>query len=286
MRYFDPNLLRTLVAFADTGTMVRAAEIVGRTPSAITTQMQRLEEMIGSPIFETMGRRRVLTPVGEQLVVHARRILQENQAAWLKMAGAKANGTLRLGVTQDFVGQRLSNILKIFLQSYPRVCFELSFGRSIDLVRAYEQKKLDVLVSVRQMPRDDEIALLEEPMNWIGAQSIYPNIDEDLPLALLNPPCGFRESALQVLEENSLPYRMVATSPSLAGIETVVDAGLALTVRTTLWLKIGRVVVPKSFKLPTLPNVVFSICVHKDGNDVAHSFSELLKNEFNFYSYD
>lgn len=81
MRHFDPNLLQTLVTFADTGSLVRTAAIVGRTPSAVTAQMQRLEEVAGVALLEAQGRGRALTEAGLLLVGHARRILSAHNDA-------------------------------------------------------------------------------------------------------------------------------------------------------------------------------------------------------------
>ena len=102
MKHFGTDLLETLVAFADAGTLARTAEIVGRTPSAVTAQMQRLGEIADVPLLEAVGRRRVLTDAGERLVGHARRILAAEQEALLSLAGAAADGNAGLGLTQDF----------------------------------------------------------------------------------------------------------------------------------------------------------------------------------------
>ena len=61
MRDIDPALLRALVVFADTGSLARVAAVVGRTPSAVTSQLQRLEEIAGVPLLQVSGRGRVLT---------------------------------------------------------------------------------------------------------------------------------------------------------------------------------------------------------------------------------
>jgi DNA-binding transcriptional LysR family regulator len=56
MQHFDPDLLRTFLAFVDTGSLGRAASAVSRSPSAVTAQMQRLEEIIGEPLLVAAGR--------------------------------------------------------------------------------------------------------------------------------------------------------------------------------------------------------------------------------------
>jgi DNA-binding transcriptional LysR family regulator len=102
MNHFDPDLLRTLVAFAEAGSLAHAAASVGRTPSAVTAQMQRLEESVGVPLIEPAGRGCALTDAGERLVGHARRILAANNEAWLSITGAAADGRVAVGMTQDF----------------------------------------------------------------------------------------------------------------------------------------------------------------------------------------
>src|SRR5262245_6145023 len=107
MRLIDPELLRTFLAFVDAGSLARAAVIVGRSPSAITAQMQRLEDTVGGPLLSPAGRGRVLTPLGEDLAIHARRILDVNREAWLSLKGATADGRVVLGATQDFADSTL-----------------------------------------------------------------------------------------------------------------------------------------------------------------------------------
>ena len=65
METIDPDLLRTFLAFVDGGSLARAAIVVGRSPSAVTAQMQRLEEVVGEPLLVRHGRgfwRRTATP--------------------------------------------------------------------------------------------------------------------------------------------------------------------------------------------------------------------------------
>src|SRR4026208_373710 len=69
------DLLRTLVAIADTGSFNRAARAVFRTPSAVSMQMKKLEEQVAKPLFAKDGRSVILTPDGEALVGYGRRIL-------------------------------------------------------------------------------------------------------------------------------------------------------------------------------------------------------------------
>ncbi len=73
------DLLKTLVAIAETGNFSAAAEAVFRTPSAVSMQVKRLEELLGRPVFKRDSRSVTLTGDGEMLLVHARRVLAMNR---------------------------------------------------------------------------------------------------------------------------------------------------------------------------------------------------------------
>ncbi|OXC89929.1 LysR family transcriptional regulator, partial [Achromobacter sp. KAs 3-5] len=72
---FDPALLRTFVAVCRYGSLSRAAEMSGRAQSALSTQIRRLEEMVGKRLLHRTGRGMAPTTEGELLLSYANRIL-------------------------------------------------------------------------------------------------------------------------------------------------------------------------------------------------------------------
>jgi DNA-binding transcriptional LysR family regulator len=276
MRLIDPDLLRTFVAFVDAGSLARAATVVGRSPSAVTAQMQRLEEIIGEPVLAAAGRGRALTPAGQEFVAHARRILDANREAWLALKGARADGRVVLGATQDFSESALPTLLRTFARTYPRVRMELRIGRSYELAKALDEGAADVIVSMRQDVQATEVGVLREPMMWLGAASGQVTAKAELPLALLDPPCGFRAAAITALDAASRPYRIAATSASLSGLRAAVVAGIAATVRTSRWMEDGIVDLSVSMDLPALPEAVFSVRLRRDAGSAARDLAELL----------
>ncbi|HEV7322497.1 MAG TPA: LysR substrate-binding domain-containing protein [Ensifer sp.] len=276
MQAFDPELLRTFLAFAESGSLANAASYVGRTPSAVTVQMQRLETMIGEPLLAPSGRGRILTPAGEELVVHARRILDVNRDAWLSLKGASADGRLSLGCTQDFADSNLPELLRHFGRTHPRVRLDLRVGRSRELTAAYDQGAIEVLIVMREAAASDEMAVLREPMVWLSASDDPAVFDGELPLAVLDPPCGFRSAATVALEEAGRPFRIAATSPSLSGLRAAVRSGIAVTVRTARFLGEGVTLAPKALALPALPNAEFSLRLKPKPGKAASSLALLL----------
>ncbi|MET3520440.1 LysR substrate-binding domain-containing protein [Mesorhizobium abyssinicae] len=276
MQTLDPDLLKTFLAFVDGGSLAKAASTVGRSPSAVTAQMQRLEEIVGEPLLAPQGRGRGLTPAGEDLVGHARRILAVHTEAWLALKGARADGRLAVGTTQDFADRGLPELLRAFAVSHPRVRIELRVGRSIELGQALQAGELDLAITMRQAPGPDEVAVIGEPMLWLCSQKGLAAREDVLPLALLDPQCGFREAALAALDAAGRRYRIAAGSASLAGLRTAVNAGIALTLRTARFAHSGIVEAPREFALPPVPTAEFAIRLGQNAGRPARDLATLL----------
>lgn len=275
----DPDLLRTFLAFAEGGSLARAAAMVNRSPSAVTAQMQRLEALVGEPLLAPVGRGRALTPVGEEFVDHARRVLDAHRDAWLSLKGARADGRIALGSTQDFAETTLPILLRRFARSHPRVRLDLRIGRSKELSIAYEQGQIDILLTMREGPAADELLMLREPMIWLCSEGGLASAETELPLAVLDPPCGFRSSAIAALEATGRPFRIAATSPSLSGLRAAVSSGIAVTVRTDRFLGAGIMPAPRHLELPALPPAEFSLRLRPNAEDASTDLAALLSDE-------
>ncbi|MFA6154302.1 LysR substrate-binding domain-containing protein [Mesorhizobium sp.] len=276
MDTLDPDLLRTFLAFVDSGSLAQAASRVARSPSAVTAQMQRLEEIVGEPLLAPQGRGRGLTPAGENLVGHARRILAVHREAWLALRGARAAGHVAIGTTQDFADSGLPDLLRAFAASHPRVRIELRVGRSAELAQALQAGNLDLAIIMRRTAAPDEVGVLREPMIWLCSQKGLASQQDGLPLALLDPYCGFREAAIAALDAAGRRYRIAAGSASLAGLRTAVNAGIALTLRTARFAHSGIVEAPRDFDLPAVPVAEFAIRLRAQADAPARDLSALL----------
>jgi DNA-binding transcriptional LysR family regulator len=279
MNYLDPDLLRTFLVFADTGSLARAAEIVGRSPPAVTAQMQRLEDLVGESLLIPSGRGRSLTLAGEELAGHARRILDAHQRAILSLKGARAEGRISLAATQDFAEGGLAPLLRLFATTHPRIGLHLRVGRSVELLHAFEEGEADILVAMGTAPSADEVGVIREPMVWIGSVEGLAAGGDELPLALLDAPCGFRSAALSTLDQARRPYRIAATSQSLSGLRTAVAAGVAVTLRTPRWIGPGLADAGASLQLPAAGEASFSIRVRAEARPSAHSLGRLIYDQ-------
>jgi len=103
----DTDLLRCFVAVADTKGFTAAGKVVGRTQSAVTIKIQRLEELVDRQLLKRTSRSLSLTEDGELLLGYARRILDLHDEGLLRVTAPRLDGTLHLGVVDHFATERL-----------------------------------------------------------------------------------------------------------------------------------------------------------------------------------
>ena len=228
----DLDCLRTFVAIHDTGTFAAAGERVGRSLSAVSLQVNKLEGQVGQALFRKQGRRMLATPAGERLRDHARAILAANDAALSALRHEQLSGTARLGLLHDVLEVVLAEALGEFTATHPRVRLEVVVDRSRALIDAVEAGSLDQAIAFEHETRLQGELIMLVPNVWIGVRPGLGGVERPLPLVLLDEPCSFRRAALSALDAAGIPWRIVLTSPSLAAVRAAVLAGLGITVRT------------------------------------------------------
>lgn len=259
LRNLDLDTLRTLVTTHDVGGFAQAAERLGRTPSAISLQMKRLQEELGTPLFRKQGRVLKLTEAGQTALGYARRMLALNDDLLQTMQGVTLAGTVRIGAPQDFASV-LPDALRQFTTLYPRTQVELRIEGNGALIEALDKGQLDVALTIGFADRKDALLLGELPVLWIASRGFRMQ-EAALPLALLGPQCAFRKAAVQHLEDAGIPYRIAATSPSLDGLWAALQGGLGITARTAMQLPSALTASKSLHRLPVLPG--FSVALHR-----------------------
>lgn len=251
----DLALLQTLVALNQAGTLARAADKVGRTQSAVSLQMQRLEQSLGLELFDRRGRSLALTEAGLAMLDYAQRLLDLNRDAVAAVRGHRVAGQVRLGMSVDFEHTWLPRAMARFARSHPKIVVELRVDRNSALERAVSRRELDVALVLGNATPADATLLGSVPMAWIASREFARDEHASLPLLLLEPPCIFRTAALQSLDAAHLPWRLAVTSPSLGGLWATALAGLGLTVRSAVALPQGLADAGTRLGLPALPSV-------------------------------
>jgi DNA-binding transcriptional LysR family regulator len=269
----DIDTLRTLVVATDLGGYGQAAARLGRTPSAISLQMKRLQEDVGTALFRKEGRGVALTEPGEIVLRFGRRILALNDELLDTIRGASLAGNVRLGFSQDFAETVLPSVLSQFSQLYPLVQLEVRIEGNAALVDAVDKGQLDLALAIGHAHRSTAEVLGELELVWIAGRTFTRREDQPLPLVLLGAQCAFRIEAIDKLEQSKIPWRIAAVSPSLAGLWASAIGGLGITARSPLGLP-GKLFWDKEmFDLPTLP--AFPVTLHAKSANLSEAVERL-----------
>lgn len=247
----DLDTLRTLTVAHDLGSLARAAEQLGRTPSAISLQMKRLQDDLRTSLFRKRGRGLALTESGMIALTYVRRILTLHDELLDTMQGVNLAGHIRIGCTQDFASI-LPSVLSHFSSIYPRMQIELRIEGNSALADAIDTSQLDLAVVIGQEDRSAAQTVGQLDLVWIASSTFTPPRDQALPLVVLGPKCVFRKCAIEHLEAKKIPYRIAAHSPSLEGLWAALFGGLGITVRTGFNLPEGLMSSGSLYGLPPL----------------------------------
>jgi DNA-binding transcriptional LysR family regulator len=269
----DIDILRTLATACRLGSFNRAAEQLGRSQSAISQQIHKLEDRVGHKLFRKRGRGLELTESGEVLLAYARRILDLNDEAVAALAGASVAGSVRIGLPGDFAEKWLPAILGRFKRAHPTVRVEAVVDKNSLLVDRLNKGKIDLALLMGSASLAGAEVLATLPMAWIGAPGMVRNKNEPVPLVLFEQPCQFRAAALAALDAAKIAWRIEFTSPSLAGLWAAAEAGLGVTVRTTASIPPHLVNIGKACRLPKLPSV--KLALHAGSRSLSPAASRL-----------
>jgi len=140
--------LRTFLAVARHGTFSRAGEQVGLSQSAVSAQIQRLEEMLGFALFDRIGRNARLNPAGRETLARAEALVGQVEAL-LQPAGALPAAALRIGAIASVQGVLMPEVLVALRDRHPGLRLRVVPGVSMDLLGQVDEGRLDAAVIIR-----------------------------------------------------------------------------------------------------------------------------------------
>ena len=249
---FPVELLRTFLAIIDTGSFTAAAKVVGRTQSAVSMQMRRLENSVNKPLFERQGRSFNLSHEGEALLPYARRMIKLHEETVAALIQPEVTGTVRIGTPDDYAMRFLPSILSRFAQAFPSVQVAVRCEPSIALAEALERGELDLILTTEAaFPERGEI-VRRDPVVWVSSGQHLAHEESPLPLAIWPADCVFTSFALQALDQSGMSYRIAYQSASIAGILSAVSAGLAIAYLSPIIVSEGMRILTEADGFPKL----------------------------------
>lgn len=228
MQNLDTDLLRTFLAVADSGSISAGAERIGRSQSAASLQVKRLETIIGKPVFERHGHGVTLSPAGERLDPVARQSVALLDTALDDIRADDLAGDVRLGIPDGHAHSVLADIVAEFSRRHPLVEIKVHCASGAGFTGAVADGTLDLALYDAETVRPDLDILFEEPTHWAVSRAIAVHQRDPLPVALFDQECWWRDAALNALHRMDRAYRIVYSSESVAGVTAAIEAGIAV----------------------------------------------------------
>jgi DNA-binding transcriptional LysR family regulator len=283
----DLDLLRTFVAVADLNTFAAAAAAVCRTQSAVSQQMQRLEQLVGKELFARHGRNKLLTEHGIQLLGYARKILRFNDEACMSLMFSNLQGVLTLGASDESADTILPFLLNRISSVYPKLALDVSVKRNAFMVEMLNENKVDLVVTTHRPGQFDCLTLRTSPTHWYCAAEYVLQKGEPVPLVLLDDPSPFRDMVLTALNEANIPWRLAYVASTLPAVRAAVKAGLGVTARPVEMMSPDLRVLGKSDGLPALPDTQYLLCHNSTShNELAKVVFEAMENYHNPWQFE
>ncbi|MDU2785944.1 MAG: transcriptional regulator LrhA, partial [Enterobacter sp.] len=283
----DLDLLRTFVAVADLNTFAAAAAAVCRTQSAVSQQMQRLEQLVGKELFARHGRNKLLTEHGIQLLGYARKILRFNDEACMSLMFSNLQGVLTLGASDESADTILPFLLNRISSVYPKLALDVSVKRNAFMVEMLNENKVDLVVTTHRPGQFDCLTLRTSPTHWYCAAEYVLQKGEPVPLVLLDDPSPFRDMVLTALNEANIPWRLAYVASTLPAVRAAVKAGLGVTARPVEMMSPDLRVLGKSDGLPALPDTEYLLCHNSSShNELAKVVFEAMENYHNPWQFE
>jgi DNA-binding transcriptional LysR family regulator len=256
---YDPVLLRTFLAVAETRGFTRAAAQLGISQPTVSQHVRRLEQAADRILVVRDTREVEITDNGVAMAGFARTILAAHAAAEDYFSGTAMKGRLRFGSADDLAITQLPRILRHFRQLHPQIKLELTVDQSAPLRRRLEAGQLD-LIFVKTAPGSTDGRLVRrDTMVWVAHEKTVVERDETVPLIAYRGPSVSRQIAIDALEAAGRTWRITCNTREVNGVLAAVRAGIGVAVFPRSLIPEDLVTVGDRAGLPELEDIDFRL---------------------------
>ena len=282
MTNIPTELLRTFVAVVDMRSFTRAAQALGITQPAVSAQVKRLQQLLGGELMDKSAPGVMLTPAGETVLVHARRLLAINdQILDLAASSAGLGQTIRVGLPGEFVSEPLWAVVARSRMGRADVRFHIKSSASDILMRDLRHGELDVALAVSSgEPFGDARMHWTEELVWMRAPQTTIDPDVPVPLVSHGEKCITHRQVAEAFERAGRAYRLSFTESSLSNLMSAVGAGLGVMALPRCISRVAGLAVWEDAPLPRLPAVVCNVCVRVGADASVDRFADALVDAF------
>jgi DNA-binding transcriptional LysR family regulator len=254
------DIIRTLVTIADTGSFTKAAARLNLSQPAVSSQIKKLQRLIGGPLFEASPSGVAFTSLGKVVLGHGRKILNLNDQM-LSLVGARlAKKTVRLGVSYLYA----ENYLAASATRGALKGVAVQAGHSDDIRRLLLEGYLDVACVVAPEENSNLTIIDEwqEQLVWVRSKDFVLSPGQPVPLVAMAGSVS-EATVIKALERASLAYEIVFVCSELQTRLAAVAQGIGLMAIPARLIK-EPLIEAKEYYLPKIDPVRAAVCVRND----------------------
>lgn len=279
----DLDLLKTLVAISETGNFSAASEVVFRTPSAVSMQVKRIEEILGHRIFKRSARTVTPTDDGEMLIAHARRVLALNRDIVAKFIVPEISGVVRVGAVDHTAEQFMPLVLRRFAETHPGITLDVVVENTAPLAEKMRQNQLDIAIitceSIGSAAMKIE-TLYREELVWAGLKGGVAAEQNPLPVSVWEEDCVWRKAGLSSLEKQGRDYRITFKSAYISGMKAAILADLVVAPLPVSVCEGPIVALGPEYGLPPLIDYALGMLICKEPTAPVEAVADHLRATF------
>lgn len=273
------DVIRTFVAIAETGNFTTAADVVFRTPSAVSMQIKKLEEMLGVSLFRRDARSVSLTHHGEMLLGYAKRMLALNNEAVSRFVTPDMNGIVRLGAPDDIGELLLPGILKHLSETWPQLAIDVTIDQSSTLRRLVEEGRLDLTLFnfLDGVAENKAEVVMTERLVWAGKRHGQAHLKQPLPISVWNEGCIWRRRALDELTRSQRDFRIAYYCGNHMGQIAAIRADIAIAPLAEFLVQDDMVVLDERDGLPDLGTYDIGLAIRDGAPQPVRAVAEYVR---------
>jgi DNA-binding transcriptional LysR family regulator len=222
------DLLRTYVAICRQGSLSRVAAQTGRTQSALSMQMRRLESLLERHLFQRTGRGVVPTAEGELFLGYATRILALSDEAVARLRHTEIKGGVRIGLAEEVSAAVLPSMIGRLHRAYPEIELDVVVDDSSSLARLWREEELDIVIGTTAAVVTDALIAWNVELQWVCALDYVPDPARPLGLVTFASPCLWRRRMLDALVAAGREHRVTFTTQSVTALQAAIENGLGV----------------------------------------------------------
>ena len=227
----DIDLLKSFIAICETGSFTAAARQVGRTQSAISLQVRRLETTLGRPLLVRSSGNVGLTEHGEMFLGYAREIVASYDAALAAFDRGSVEGVVVLGLPEDYAPRILSDVLRSFIELYPLATVDLVLEESKMLIKRLAEGAVDLaFITEGEGPVRGGPIVFRDRTVWVAPLTGNVHERDPLPVAIRDESDTNTLIMMNSLQAMKRAHRVSVISRNMTGVRAAVTGGLAVSV--------------------------------------------------------